>query len=70
MTASDNIEEYAVEHGEDGLHIYLEPLSAKDEVDKALQKLYMSQRLKVLEHFYHVYEKGKLMDKRRRVKQL
>jgi putative adenylate-forming enzyme len=70
ITASDDIEEYAVEHREDGLHIFLEPLSAQDEVEMALQKLYESQGLKVLEHCYHAYERGNLTDKRRRVKQL
>jgi len=70
ITASDDIEEYAVEHREDGLHIFLQPLSAKDEVEIALQKLYERQGLNVLEHFYHAYERGRLTDKRRRVKQL
>ena len=70
ITASDDIEEYAVEHREDGLHIFLEPLSAKDEVEIGLQKLYEGQGLKELEHFYHAYERGSLTDKRRRVKQL
>jgi len=70
ITASDKVEEYAVEHRDDGLHIFLEPLITKDEVEIALQELYVRQGLKALEHFYHPYEKGKLTDKRRRVKQL
>ena len=70
IRASDKIEEYAVEHREDGLHIYLQPLSVKDEVEESLQKLYVEQGLESLEHFYDIYEMGKLTDKRRRVKQL
>ena len=70
ITASETIEEYAVEHKDDGLHIYLEPLSSQDEVEVSLQKLYETQGLKVLTNHYHAYERGKLTDKRRRVKQL
>ena len=70
IRASDKVEEYAVEHREDALHIYLQPLSVKNEVEKSLQKLYVEQGLESLEHFYYVYERGKLTDKRRRVKQL
>ena len=70
IRASDRLEEYAVEHREDALHIYLQPLSVQDEVEESLQKLYVEQGLESLEHFYDVYERGKLTDKRRRVKQL
>jgi putative adenylate-forming enzyme len=70
IMASSKVEEYAVEHHEDGLHIYLQPLSVQDEVDASLKKLYETQGLKVLKHFYHAYEVGKLSEKRRRVKQL
>jgi len=70
ITASETIEEYAVEHKDDGLHIYLEPLSSQDEVEVSLQKLYETQGLKALTHHYHAYKRGKLIDKRRRVKQL
>ncbi|CAA6818406.1 MAG: Adenylate-forming enzyme [uncultured Sulfurovum sp.] len=70
IRASDKVEEYAVEHREDALHIYLQPLSVKNEVEKSLQKLYDEQGLESLEHVYDVYERGKLTDKRRRVKQL
>jgi putative adenylate-forming enzyme len=70
IRASETIEEYAVEHKDDGLHIYLEPLSSQDEVELSLQKLYETQGLKALTHYYHAYERGKLTDKRRRVKQL
>jgi len=70
ISASDEVEEYAVEHREDGLHVFLQPLSTKNEVEIALQELYRRHGLKALEHFYHPYEVGKLTDKRRRVKQL
>ena len=70
IASSDDIEEYAVEHRDDGLHIYLQPLSVKDEVENSLKKLYKTQNLRLLEHFYYEYEAGKLSDKRRRVKQL
>jgi putative adenylate-forming enzyme len=70
IRASDEVKEYTVEHKEDGLHIYLQPLSVKSEVERSLQKLYVEQGLEVLKHHYHAYEMGKLMDKRRRVKQL
>jgi putative adenylate-forming enzyme len=70
ISASDDIKEYAVEHKEDGLHIYLEPLSTKELVDKSLEKLYTTHKLKPLKHFYKQYKKGELIDKRRRVKQL
>ncbi len=70
ITASDRVKEYAVEHREDGLHIFLEPLEVKEEVEKSLKKLYTEQGLKELIHFYSPYKRGKLTDKRRRVKQL
>jgi len=70
IRASDKIEEYSVEHKEDVLHIYLQPISVKDEVEKSLQKLYGEQGLEVIKHLYHPYKIGKLTDKRRRVKQL
>ncbi|CAA6806508.1 MAG: Adenylate-forming enzyme [uncultured Sulfurovum sp.] len=70
IRASDKVEEYAVEHREDALHVYLQPLSMKDEVEESLQKLYVEQGLESLEHVYDAYEMGKLTDKRRRVKQL
>jgi len=70
ITASDSVKEYSVEHREDGLHIYLEPLEEQESVHVALKKLYKDQRITPLKHFFHSYKKGKLTDKRRRVKQL
>ncbi len=70
MRASSEIEEYAVEHNDDTLHIYLKPLELKNEVEASLQKLYKEQKIKALKHSYCTYEIGKLTDKRRRVKQL
>ena len=70
ITASEKVEEYRVEHKEDGLHIYLQPLSTEKVVDVALQKLYQEQNIEVLTHHFHLYEKELLTQKRRRVKQL
>jgi len=70
ITASEKVEEYRVEHKEDGLHIYLQPLSTQKVVDVALQKLYQEQNIEVLTHHFHRYEKEVLTQKRRRVKQL
>jgi putative adenylate-forming enzyme len=70
ITSTEKVEEYRVEHKKDGLHIYLQPLSAQEDVNKALQNLYQEQNIETLMHHFHVYEKEVLTQKRRRVKQL
>jgi len=68
--ASEKLEEYAVEHREDGLHIYLKPLVCQNEVERGLQSLYEKQGILPMKHFYYAYEAKDLTQKRRRVKQL
>ncbi len=70
ISSGEKVKEYAVENSNDGLHIYLEPLCAKDEVEVALTKLYEQHNIKALKHFFHPFEAKILTQKRRRVKQL
>jgi len=70
ISASDNIQEYAVEHKNGELFIYLDPLSEKEKVDKSLKKLYEKHAIKPLIHKFYPYKQNNLTIKRRRVKQL
>ena len=70
ISASDDIKEYSVEHKDDGLHIYLEPIELQDRVDISLKKLYKKLNVKELNHTFHHFESLPLTQKRRRVKQL
>jgi len=69
ISSSENIKEYRVENADDGLHIFLEPLSAKNEVETSLFKLYEKLGLKKMKHFFHPHETLPLTQKRRRIKQ-
>lgn len=70
ISASDEIKEYSVEHKDDGLHIYLDPIELKDKVDTSLKKLYKKLNIKELNHTFENFKSLPLTQKRRRIKQL
>ncbi|MCW8895464.1 F390 synthetase-related protein [Sulfurimonas sp.] len=65
-----NINEYKVIKEGDTLHIYIDPISVKNEVEEALSKLYITHNLKPLKHIFHMHKIEELNKKRRRVQQL
>ena len=70
ISIDTNLNEYKVLKNNNTLHIHLDPLSVKNEVDEALNKLYKIHNLKPLNHQFHIHKLEELSKKRRRVQQL
>lgn len=64
------INEYKVLKDKNILHVYLDPISVKNEVEKALNKLYKTHNIKPIKHQFHMHKIEELNKKRRRVQQL
>lgn len=69
ITVDVHVDEYSIVKKGNQMHIYLKPLSAKDEVEKAILHLYTKHGLKKLIHSYHEYEYQDLNKKRRRIQE-
>jgi len=70
ISIDTNLNEYKVLKDDNTLHIYLDPISVKSEVEEALSKLYENHKIKPLKHQFHPHKVEKLDKKRRRVQQL
>lgn len=70
ISANTKINEYNVIKKDNNLHVYIDPIEAKEAVEDELSKLYKTHKLKVLEHHYHTYKVQNLNKKRRRVQEI
>ena len=70
ISINAKINEYKVLKDKNTLHVYLDPISVKNEVEEALNKLYRTHNIKPLKHQFHIHKAEKLNKKRRRVQQL
>ena len=69
ISSKSHVEEYKVVKKGQELHIYLEPLEAKESVEAELKTLYKVHTIKPLKHLYHPYEADALDIKRRRIQE-
>jgi putative adenylate-forming enzyme len=63
----NQLQEYKIIKEKEVLHIYLRPLSLKNDVENLLQELYKTHQIKALQHNYFDYEDKPLDIKLRRV---